>query len=158
MFDFKQFLIDNEIWMKFLTFLIAVLFGVLQLKINSYMTRVQGYVAVAVIPMQDKIKLLNTGKVNLYLWGFKLPGNTFLFKRARLISAGTADSSYYWIDPPQNLQIGQEFEGMLYLEDEFGRKWVSEFGGELRKIKVDAEEKMAITIWTYKTYQKRWSF
>lgn len=132
------------------TFLGALYVGFKANEINDRLRILQDYTAVSVIPGEDRIKLLNVGKVNLYLYGFQMPGNSHYFERARLLSAGTGDSAYYWIGPP-NIHVIQnnKFDIKLYLIDEFGIKWISESGGRL--------DGNSIIIWTYRTYKKDWT-
>ena len=160
----EQFLVGHKIWIELITAIGAVIFGFWQILINRRLKSLQDYVAIAATPdsRTNKINLLNTGKINLYLWGFDIPGNKQRLKKSRLIAAGTGDNSYYWLDPPYELKNGQEFEFKLYLEDEFGSKWISEHGGRADEmvIKQDGKETKGIEIkvWSYKTYKKRWSF
>src|SRR3954463_9033382 len=73
------------------TFLGALYIGFKANEINDRVRKLQDYVAIAVVPDNSVIKLLNVGKVNLYLWGFDMPGNTHHFDRPRLIPSGTND-------------------------------------------------------------------
>jgi len=161
----ERFLMEHEIWLKFFTLLGALIIGFFQIKINMRLKALQDYVAISAIPdsANNKITLLNTGKVNLYLWGFDMPGNVQRLNKPRLISAGTGKDSYYWIDLPtiSSLEDKQEFEFQLYLTDEFGKKWISENGGLANKIQIEKEGKkndaFQIILWSYKTYKKKWS-
>lgn len=114
-----------------------------------------------------KINLLNVGKSNLYLWGFDIPENNQRFAKPRLISAGTSDAAYYWIDPPTNLNkidVGKkyEFSIKLYLTDEFNQKWISEHGGEAEATTStqnnDLIKTVVVKIWSYNTSKMEWSF
>lgn len=145
--------------------LLAYYVGLKQNEINNHLLRLQDYVAIAATPGDGVIKLINTGKSNLYLWGFDMPGNNQRFKRPRLISAGTNDASYYWLNPPPNvttITTSQDFEFKLYLTDEFDNKWISEHGGEATPTEVTQngkkEKATLIKVWSYKTYQYNWSF
>lgn len=133
------------------TFLGALFIGVKTNQINERLRLLQDYVGVAVVPADENIlKLLNVGKVNLYLYGFEIPGNNRYFERARLLATGTGDSAYYWIETPNINNIeNNKFDIKLYLVDEFGNKWISEFGGSLKGDR--------ITVWTYKTYKSVWT-
>jgi len=160
----EQFLVQHKIWLEVMTAVGALAFGVWQIKINTRLKSLQDYVAIAAVPepKEGKIKLLNTGKVNLYLWGFDMLGNNQRFQKPRLITAGTGDTAYYWIDPPPNIdKIGSfpyEFKFKLYLEDDFKKKWISEHGGQAEKIKIDGKDAVKIIIWSHKTYKKKWFF
>lgn len=138
-----------------MTFLGAIYIGFKQNEINDRLRALQDYVAISAVPSNGIIKLLNTGKTNLYLWGFDMPNNNQKLDKSRLISAGTNDSSYYWI-PSINLnqvqQLPYQFEFKLYLKDEFDQKWISEHGGEAYKDGADIK----IRVWSYKTYKSDW--
>ena len=159
----EQFLIQHKIWLEVAMVFGALIFGVLQIKINLRLKSLQDYVAISAVPesKESKIKLLNTGKVNLYLWGFDMPDNNQRLGKPRLITAGTGNTSYYWIDPPSNLDkitsFPYDFEFRLYLEDDFGKKWISEHGGRAERIKINNKETIKITVWSHKTYKKKWS-
>ncbi len=157
----EQFLTQHKIWLEAATAVGALVFGIWQIKINSRFKSLQDYVTIAAIPepKDRKIKLLNTGKINLYLWGFDMPGNDQRLEKPRLITTGTGDMAYYWIDPPHFNTVDQfpyNFEFKLYIEDDFGKKWISEHGGKAENIKVDGEEVFKIIIWSHKTYKKKW--
>ena len=160
----EEFLTRHKIWLEITTALGALVFGLWQIKINFRLKKLQDFVAVAAVPdsRSNKINLLNTGKTNLYLWGFDTPDNKQRLKKPRLISSGTADQSYYWINPPSNIKDGEEFEFCLYLEDEFGEKWISEHGGRADTIEVEKDGKkitgLGIKVWSYRIYKKKWSF
>jgi|GEM_PF-904212 len=148
------------------TFL-AFYIGLKQNEINNRLLKLQDYVAIAAVPNPNAnvINLINTGKINLYLWGFDMPGNNQRLKKPRLISSGTNDSAYYWVNPPPTLETittTQEFDFKLYLTDEFNNKWISEHGGEAipsESIQNGKKEKVVIIkVWSYKTYQSNWSF
>ena len=116
-----------------MTFLGAIYIGLKQNEINERLRTLQDYVAVTAVPdaSNNKIKLINTGRTNLYLWGFDMLGNNQRLKKPRLITAGTMEAAYYWIDPPQPPDSSKgkfEFEFKLYLTDEFNTKWISEHG------------------------------
>jgi hypothetical protein len=136
-----------------------------QNEINTRLLALQDYVAVSVTPdpTNGVIKLLNVGKANLYLWGFDMPENNQRFDKPRLLSAGTNDSSYYWIPGPKVPDITKkyDFEFKLYLTDQFNDKWMSENGGEGEPAKIEQEGKLVdayiIKVWSYKTYKFDWS-
>jgi len=160
----ENFLNLHKIWLDILTLIGAFVFGFWQILINKRLTKLQDYVAISAVPdsRTNKINLINVGKINLYLFGFDLPKKKERFKKPRLISAGTGDTSYYWIDPPMDLDIEKEFEITLCLEDEFRKKWISEIGGRANKITEVKNNKkieyLQIIVWSYKTYKKKWTF
>lgn len=139
----------------------ALIIGFWQIAINKRLKKLQDYVAIAVVPdpRTNKLNLLNTGKINLYLWGFDMPSGKLRFPRPRLIAAGAGDAVYYWLEPPSNIE--GEFEITLYLKDEFNQKWISEHGGRVDQFQVDEggvkKVGIRITVWSYKTYKKKWS-
>lgn len=145
------------------TALVALFIGFKQNEINDRLKSLQDYVAISAIPDQSgKIKLINTGKVNLYLWGFDIPGNNHRFTKPRMIPAGTMESAWYWIEPPilENKDKKSNFDVTLYLTDEFDTKWVSEHGGEITPITIDEKGKaipgFQMIIWSYKTFKSEW--
>jgi hypothetical protein len=145
------------------TSLAAIYIGLKQNEINDRLRTLQDYVSVSAVPDQSgKIKLINTGKTNVYLWGFDIPGNKLLFEKPRLIPAGTMESSYYWIDPPvpQDTTKNFVFDFKLYLSDEFEEKWISENGGEMSTTAIDQNGKFVpgfnMKVWSYKTYKSEW--
>lgn len=159
----EKFLTDHKIWIELVVAAAATAFSFWQIVINRRLKSLQDYVSVAAVPDPEngKVKLLNTGKVNLYLWGFDMQENKQRFDKPRLMTAGTGDISYYWIDPPSNLHqtsIPNEFEFKLYLEDDFGKKWVSEHGGQADKSKINNVDVIKIIVWSHKTYKKKWYF
>jgi len=149
-----------------MTFLGALYIGFKQNEINDRLRALQDYVAVAAVPdtVNNVIKLINTGKTNVYLWGFDLPGNIQRFDKARLISAGAKDEAYYWINPPTFADPHKInfFDFKIYLTDEFGNKWISEHGGEATPTTVVVKGKptpaLRSIIWSYKTFKSEWSF
>ena len=147
-----------------MTFLGAIYIGLKQNEINDRLRVLQDYVAVSAIPDQSgKIKLINSGKSNVYLWGFDMPGNNQRLQKARLIPAGTMESAWYWIDPPipPDSSKRYEFEFKLYLSDEFDAKWISEHGGEAIPTTVEQNGNEVrgfyLKLWSYKTYKSEWS-
>lgn len=159
----EQFLTQHKIWLELAVAVGAIVFGFWQILINRRLKSLQDYVSIAAVPepKEGKIKLLNTGKINLYLWGFDMPGNNQRLEKPRLITAGTGDMAYYWVDPPANLNTidssPYNFEFKLYIEDDFGKKWISEHGGKAEKIKIDGKEAVKIIVWSHKTYKRKWS-
>lgn len=140
---------------------LAYKIGLKQNEINDRLLTLQDYVAISVAPGQDStISLWNTGKSNLYLWGFDMPNNDIRFEKPRLISAAAV--SNYWIPAPNlgKISTTTNFEFMLYLTDEYNNKWTSEAGGEAipTKFSKDGKEVPAtiIKVWSYKTYRKDW--
>jgi hypothetical protein len=108
------------------------------------------------------VGVLNTGRLNLYLWGFELAGDTKVFRRGRLLAAGAGDIVYYYIPPPADLHPGEQFELTLYLKDKdvFSKTWVSEHGGRMDSTPVEKDGKptdtYAIRVWSYETFRERW--
>ena len=159
----EKWLVEHEIWIKVLTLIAAVIIGFFQVSINNRLKNLQDFVAVAIVPgLEGKIKLMNTGKINLYLCGYDIPGDIQRLNRSRLLSVGTGDTSYYWVNAPRNVKEGEEFTIILYLEDQFKQKWISEHGGILEKyiFKKEGKEETApaMRIWSYRTYEKEWLF
>jgi hypothetical protein len=147
----------------FMTFKGAWYVGLKANEINDRLRVLQDYVAIVFVPDKTVIKLLNVGKINLYLWGFDMPGNTHHFDRPRLIPAGTNDSAYYWIGTPDIKQIqADKFDVRVYLTDEFGAKWITDGGGDITKTKISKDngdvDATILKVWSYSTVKKDWSF
>ena len=131
-----------------------------QNEINARLLKLQDYVAVSVEPNKDEgvIDLWNTGKSNVYLWGFDVPGNNQRLKKPRLLSIGHR----YWIPLPNlgKISTTTDFEFKLYLTDEYDSKWISEAGGKANPIEINREGKVLpavfYTVWSYKTYKEDW--
>jgi hypothetical protein len=147
------------------TFLGALYVGLKQNEINDRLRILQDYVAVSAVPgPSGTIKLINAGKMNIYLWGFDMPGNNPRFQKPRLIPAGTMESAWYWINPPvppDSTKGKYKFDFKLYLSDEYNNKWVSEHGGEVERTALKEKGKQTaiyeLTMWSYKTYRFEWS-
>lgn len=130
----------------------AVIFGFWQILINRRLKALQDFVAITIVPGDANIRALNTGKINLYIHKFEMPGNVRAFARPRMVPAGGGDSSYYWLPLPSISSVteGQVFSIMIYLTDQHGKKYVSENEGVL--------EKKLFTVWSNRTSQRDWSF
>jgi len=133
----------------------AVVFGIFQISINHRLVKIQDYVALSIVPGNGTIKLLNTGKINLYIWGFEVNGNIKKLEKGRLISSASLDSSFYWLPIDFVPKESNSFEITIYLIDEFGEKYITTGGGNSEKV---GEKDMRITVWTYKTIKSDWKF
>lgn len=129
----------------------AVYFGWIQTKINKRIQALQDYVAVSFIPYEDKIKVLNTGKLNVYLYRFVIGERTVGFDKPRMIPANAGDASWYWI-PLNGITVG-EFQIYLYFKDEFGKKYKADGGGSILKVENDRAE---VSVWTNSTRLFEW--
>lgn len=132
-----------------------------QVEISDRLLKLQDYVAISVTPGQEStVALWNTGKANVYMWGFDMPNNNIRFNKPRLISPSTVAN--YWIPAPNLGEISETtgFDFKLYLTDEYDNKWISENGGEATPIKLQKEEKEVsgaiIKVWAHKTYRSDW--
>ena len=131
-----------------------------QNEINDRLLKLQDYVAISVVPGNAVISLLNTGKSNLYMWGFDMPNNNFRYEKPRLISV--SDVANYWLPIPNlgKISTTTNFDFKLYLTDEYENKWISENGGEAipKKLMQDGKEISGyeIKVWSYKTYKSDW--
>lgn len=155
-----------------LTILAALYFGWCQITINRRLKNLQDFVGVSLIPGKEYIeeikngevkkiginfyfKFLNVGKINIYLHKVEIISKKSgipvsdgdILNPPRLLPVGTLDSGFYWYPIPNNLP--NEFNIKLFLTDEFGKKWISEHGG--------GSENNRVTMWSYKTYKKKWS-
>lgn len=61
--------------------------------INLRLKKLNDFVSVVLVPdgKNGVIKLLNTGKINLYIHGFEINGKKDYFKKGRIIAAGPLD-------------------------------------------------------------------
>lgn len=103
----------------------ATIFAIWQIKINERMKKLQDYVAISVVPMgpgTNSIKIMNVGKMNLYLKQYGIGANTETFSNPLLIPAGTGENSNLRITL-QNLQPVMPMK--FYLLDELGEKYIS---------------------------------
>ena len=73
----EQFLTTHKIWIDVVTATGAVVFGIWQVLINKRLAKVQDFIALSIVPdsVSGKIKLLNTGKINLYIHAFEIDKN-----------------------------------------------------------------------------------
>lgn len=111
--------------LQILTAVAAAIFAVWQIKINERMKKLQDYVAISVVPMgtgNPSIKVMNVGKINLYLKHYEIGTNTETFTNPLLIPAGTGENSNLRITV-QNLQAVMQMK--FYLIDELGEKYIS---------------------------------
>lgn len=134
--------------------------GKKQNEISDRLLRLQDYVSISVSPQNNTIALWNTGKANLYMWGFDMPNNNQRFDKPRLIS--TSEVANYWIPIPNlgKVSTTTNFEFKLYLTDEHDNKWLSEHGGEVSPIKMEKDgdeiSGLVVKVWSYKTYKRDW--
>ncbi len=149
--------------LQILTLVAATYIGVTQNQINTRQAQLQDYVAIAASPDNSgqKITLLNTGKVNLYINKIIIGDQTLSYDRPRLLATGTLESSYYWVNPPDSLPLDKDFDLKVYVTDEFGTKWVSEHGGQVHEYTTEVQgksvENRTLNMWSYKTEQQNWS-
>lgn len=110
---------------QILTTIGVIYFGALQYQINKRIKDLQDYVAISIVPLApgtSVIKVMNVGKINLYLKQYNIGANTELFPEALLIPAGTGEHSNLSIFIP-NLQAMMKMK--FYLVDELGKKYIS---------------------------------
>ena len=149
----KQYLCQQLYWPPFV--------GVKQIDISDRLLALENSVSISATPGHgNAIALWNTGKANLYMWGFDMPNNNIRYERERLISPSQV--SNYWIPVPNigNISTTTRFEFKLYLTDEYGNKWISENGGEATPKTIFENGKSISThetlVWSYKTHQTDW--
>jgi len=103
----------------------AVYFGWRQTQINKRMQELTDYVAISIVPMgpgTNLIKVMNVGRMNLYLKQYVIGANTEIFQNPLLIPAGTGENSNLLI----TLRLLQPVMPMrFYLLDELGEKYIS---------------------------------
>jgi len=139
---------------QFITGLAAVVFAIWQIFINRRLKKLNDFVAVAIVPNPEgkNIKLLNTGKINLYIYGFEINGTAKLFDKGRLLSSASLDSAYYWL-PINNIPQSGFFPIKIWLTDEYDTKYIT-LGEGLSNKRDDGT--IEITVWTFKTYKEKW--
>lgn len=132
----------------------ALVFAFLQAKINWRLAKLNSFVALAIVPnpADGSIKLLNSGKINLYIHAFEINNHKTYYNSRRLISAGTLDAAYYWL-PTSSVPRAGSFNIKVWLTDEFGTKYVTEGEGESTLID---NTKSRVELWTLKTEKKKW--
>lgn len=136
-----------------LTALTASLFALWQIFINLRLKRLNDFVSVVLVPdgKNGVIKLLNTGKINLYIHGFEINGKKDYFKKGRIIAAGPLDSAFYWL-PLKNIPHSGIFDIKIYLTDEYGKKYVVLGQGE----SINHDHHIEVRVWNFKTQKKKW--
>lgn len=133
----------------------AMVFGVWQIFINRRLAKVQDYIALSIVPGGNgTVRLINTGKINLYIHAFEIDEHVKILDRGCLVSATSLDSSYYWLPTDFIPRESKRFSIKIYLTDEFNKKYLTEGGGESTKID---EEKSKCLVWTYKTGKSDWA-
>jgi len=135
-----------ELLFAILNLLAIGIIGFFQIKINYKLTELQGVVAINAEPNGNTIRIVNVGKVNLYIHKFETIGNNHTFEKPRLIAL----NSWYWIPLPDLSTLknnGCEFK--LYLTDEFNKKYIF-IGG------IEKQKGGIATIWSHKLEFKRW--
>lgn len=136
------------------TVIAASVFAIWQIFINHRLKKLNDFVAVAILPNGDNIKLLNTGKINLYIHGFEINGNAKFFDKGRLLSAATLDSAFYWL-PINSLPVKGTFVIKVWLTDEYNKKYITLGEGESKE---RDNNKIEVHVWTLKTQKEKWVF
>lgn len=135
-----------EIIFAILNLLLIGVIGYFQIKINFKLTELESTTAINAEPNEKTIKLVNVGKVNLYLHKFETFGNNHTFKSPRMIAL----NSWYWIPSPDLTSLkGSECEFKLYLTNDFNKKYI--FTGGMEK-----QSDGTATIWSNKLEPKNW--
>lgn len=141
----------SSLVIQIITAILASIFAFWQILINERLKKLGDFVAVAITPNGNTIKLLNTGKINLYIHGFEINGVAKLFDKGRLLSAASLDTSYYWL-PPNNIPKNGIFNIKVWLTDEYNKKYITLGQGE------SSEQDNTTVVWTYKTHKDKWDF
>lgn len=152
-------------WAVVATAIAGVVFGVCQIKINDRLVGLGDYVAIsaALDAPRPYAVLYNTGKVNLFLAGFRMDGRDLCYRESepRLMPVGVGKDAAYQILLPEIKHAGQAVQVRLYLTDQFNRKWISE-----HKIRVDSPNRSPETgkvdswntrVWSLPTFRANWS-
>ncbi len=136
----------------------ASVFAIWQIFINIRLKKLNDFVAVAIVPNPSPeggtIKLLNTGKINLYIHGFEINGVAKLLDKGRLLAAASMDSAYYWL-PTNNIPKNGIFDIKVWLTDEYEKKYITLGQGESTE---RDSNKIEISVWTLKTHKEKWEF
>ncbi len=138
-----------------ITGIAACIFAVWQILINRRLKKLNDFVAASFLPMENKIKVLNTGKINLYIHGFEIGNVTKFFKKGRLIPAGSLDASFYWLPVDGNIPSSGEFNLRVWLTDEYDSKYIILGQGESTLID---NQKIEFRVWTLKIEKIEWNF
>ena len=130
--------------------LAALYFAWRQTQINERLRRLQDVVTLSIVPGKGTFNIINAGTRSVYLHRFEVASHSEAISPPRLISAGTGDSSYYWVPPPKGLEEGEDFELKFYLIDEDGQKWVTEGAGTVLTVKTEKKgDKLLYAIQTF---------
>lgn len=105
-----------------ITVVFAVGFGFWQIKINDRLKKLQDYVAISIVLVDNRLQLINVGKINLYLQKYEIGTDIDAFAKAMLIPAG---SNSWLLIQIKNFNSGQKMPIKLYLIDELGEKYLS---------------------------------
>lgn len=96
-----------------------------QISINKKLVELQDYVAVSLVPFavgEKKIKVMNVGKINLYLKKYEIGSSTETFNDELLIPAG---SNPFLIIQLKDVEDNKKNPVKLYLKDEFNKKYIA---------------------------------
>lgn len=104
----------------------AGVFGAWQILINKRLVEIQDFVSVAVTPFNDKIKVINLGKIDLYLKAFKVGGRINKLDKGAFLSSAAPESAFYWIPINADFPKDGKFEMEFYLHDRFGKKYITD--------------------------------
>ena len=87
-----------------ITAFFAIIFGIWQIKINERLKKLQDFVAVSISPDINLpgIRIMNMGKINLYIRKIEIGHLVHDYKRPRLISVGV-DPCYFIALPITNI-------------------------------------------------------
>jgi hypothetical protein len=121
--------------LQFIIALGAIVFGVLQFKINSKLKKLQETVGLSIVPgLGLNLHLMNIGKINLYLKKYEIGPKTEDFDKPLLIAAGT--NSFLQIEVP-NFERNKKYNVKLYLIDDFDEKYLSTGEFIIEDVEVD---------------------
>jgi hypothetical protein len=76
----------------------------------------------------NTIKLLSTSNKAVYITGYSVFGNKNMFNKPRLIPNAHHDEAHYSLPALvfKDTKIGETFPLTLFIEDEYGRNWISD--------------------------------
>lgn len=149
MTDFETY----SLLLQGVTVIAAGTFAIWQICINKRLIKLNDFVALSILPEGANIKLVNTGKINLYIHGFEINNIPDFFDKGRLISVSNF-SDFYWL-PNDNIPEDGLFDIKVYIIDEYGEKYITLGQGSSTKRNNDQIE---VRVWTLKTQKDKWNF
>lgn len=125
--------------------LFAIGFAWYQYKINKRLQDLQDYVAISIVPVvtenSPRLKLLNTGKLNLYLHKYEIDGNSQTYEKPRLLAC--APETWFLLPVPNIASL--EMPVRLYLKDDFEQKYITTGAAIIDAKQINVNQNIAAT-------------